>query len=139
MGWHKFLMKRGIGSPGYIAKRMAKDYRFEKENNPSAEEQMLIRRLFVKRVLAQSVMGGPVQYKLLKQNPGAAEELVHAHPDLFSIVTLAIFIEHPELLDPAAPADAFNVLTDPVQEGLRAEVPGGTSGGWGRSDGVFIL
>ncbi len=133
MGWHKFLMKRGLGSPGYIAKRMARDYRIEKENNPSVEEQMLIRRLFVKRVLAQSVMGGPVQYKLLKQNPGAVEELVHDHPDLFSIITLAIFIEHPELLGPAAPADAFNVLTDTVQEVLDAEVPGWrTSGVWGR-------
>jgi hypothetical protein len=30
MGWQKFLMKRGLGSPGQIAKRMARSYRIGK-------------------------------------------------------------------------------------------------------------
>jgi hypothetical protein len=131
MGWQKFLMKRGLGSPGYIAKKMARTYRIGKENYPAMEERTVIWRLFVQRVAAQGVLGGPAQYQFLKQNPAALEELVDQHPDLFSIITLAIFIEHPELLGPGAPADAFNVLTETVQEVLDAEAPG-----W-RTDGVW--
>ena len=131
MGWQKFLMKRGLGSPGYIAKRMARTYRIGKENYPSMDERTVIRRLFVQRVGAQSVLGGPVQYQFLKQNPDAIEELVDHNPDLFSIITLAIFIEHPELLGPGAPADAFKVLTETVQEVLDSEAPR-----W-RTDGVW--
>lgn len=131
MGWQKFLMKRGLGSPGYIAKQMARMYQIGKENYPALGERTVIRRLFLQRVAAQSVLGGPVQYKFLRQNPGAIEELVDQHPDLFSIITLAIFIEHPELLGPGAPADAFNVLTETVQEVLDAEAPGWkTNGVW---------
>lgn len=124
MGWQKFLMKRGLGSPGYIAKKMARTYRIGKENYPSMEERTVIRRLFVQRVAAKGIVGGPQQYKFLKQNPAALDELVDQHPDLFSIITLAIFIEHPELLGPGAPADAFSVLTETVQEVLDAEAPG---------------
>jgi hypothetical protein len=131
MGWQKFLMKRGLGSPGYIAKKMAKTYRIAKENYPTMEERTVIRRLFLQRVAAQGVLGGPVEYQFLKQHPAALNELVDQHPDLFSIVTLAIFIEHPELLGPGAPADAFSVLAETVQEVLDAEVPG-----W-RTDGVW--
>lgn len=129
MGWHKFLMKRGLGSPGYIARKMARTYRIGKQNYPSMEERRVIRRLFVQRVAAQTLFGGPVQYKFLKRNPAAIEELVDQHPDLFSIITLAIFIEHPELVAPGAPADAFNVLTETVQEVLDAEAPGWRTGG----------
>ena len=131
MGWQKFLMKRGLGSPGHIAKKMARTYRIGKENYPSMEEREVIRRLFVQRVAAQSVLGGPMQYKFLKENPAAIEELVDHHPDLFSIISLAIFIEHPELLGPGAPNDAFDVLTETVQEVLDAETPR-----W-RTDGVW--
>ncbi len=131
MGWQKFLMKRGLGSPGHIAKKMARTYRIGKENYPELEEREVLRRLLLQRVLAQSTLGGPVQYQFLKRNPVAFEELVNQHPDLFSIITLAIFIEHPELLGPGAPADAFSVLTQTVQEVLDAEAPG-----W-RTDGVW--
>lgn len=131
MGWQKFLMKRGLESPGYIAKKMARTYRIAKENYPSMEQRTVIRRLFVQRVSAQGVFGGPQQYKFLKQNPAALDELVDQHPDLFSIVTLAIFIEHPELLGPGAPTDAFSVLSETVQEVLDIEAPG-----W-RTDGVW--
>lgn len=131
MGWHKLLMKRGMGSPGYIAKRMAKIYWTWKTSNPSAEERTIIRRLFVERIAAQTFLGGPVQYKFLKSNPAAIEELVDQHPDLFSIVTLAIFIEHPELVGPGAPADAFDVLSEVVQEVLDDGAPA-----W-RTEGVW--
>jgi hypothetical protein len=136
MGWQKFLMKRGLGSPGYTAKKMARTYRIGKENNPSLEERTVIRHLFVQRVLAQSVLGRPAQYKFLKQNTAAIEELVDHHPDIFSIITLAIFIEHPELLGPGAPADAFPVLTETVQEVLDAEVPGWKAEGVWRSGAI---
>lgn len=124
MGWQKLLMKRGLGSPGYIAKKMARTYRVGKENYPAMEEREVIRRLLSQRVSAQGVLGGPLQYQFLNQNPAALDELVDQHPDLFSIITLAIFIEHPELLGPGAPADAFDVLTETVQEVLDAEAPG---------------
>ncbi|OFW28250.1 MAG: hypothetical protein A3J28_09800 [Acidobacteria bacterium RIFCSPLOWO2_12_FULL_60_22] len=140
MGWHKFLMKRGLGSPGYITKRMARTYRIGKENYPSMEEREVIRRLFVQRVAAQSILGGPVQYKFLTQNPAAIEKLVDQHPDLFSIITLAIFIEHPQLLGPGAPDDTFGVLNETVQEILDAEVPGWrTAGIWGSKTIVCFL
>lgn len=139
MGWQKFLMKRGLGSPGYIAKKMASMYRIAKENYSAIEERELIRRLFVQRVAAQSVLGGPVQYKFLTANPDAIEELVNHHPDLFSIVTLAIFIEHPELLGPGAPADAFNVLSETVQEILDSEAPGWRTAGVWRNRAIACL
>ena len=131
MGWQKFLMKRGIGSPGHIAKEMGRLYRIGKGNYPAMEERDVIRRLFAHRIAGQSVLGGPTQYQFLKANPEAIEELVDHHPDLFSIIALAIFIEHPELLGPGAPADAFSVLNETVQEVLDAEAPGWrTAGVW---------
>jgi hypothetical protein len=140
VGWHKFLMKRGLGSPGYIAKTMARTYRIGKQNYPAMEEREVIRRLFVQRVAAQSVLGGPAQYRFLKANPEAIEELVDHHPDLFSITTLAIFVEHPELLRPGAPADAFNVLYETVQEVFDSELPyWRTTGVWGSPSIVCSL
>jgi hypothetical protein len=103
---------------------MAGMYRIGKQNYPEMHEREVIRRLFVHRIAAQSQLGGPAQYRFLKANADAIEELVDHHPDLFSIITLAIFIEHPELLGPGAPADAFDVLTETVQEVLDSEVPG---------------
>ncbi len=124
MRWHKFLMKRGIGSPGHIAKRMARAYRIGKENYPAMEEREVIRRLFVQRIAAQTLGGGPAPYRFLKANADAIGELVDHHPDLFSITALAIFIEHPELLGPEAPADAFDVLSEAMQEVFDVEAPG---------------
>jgi hypothetical protein len=124
-------MKHGLGSPGYIAKRMARRYRTLKGGGPSTEERAIIRRIFVERVAAQTVFGGPTQYRFLTSNPSAIHELVSQHPDLFSIVSLAVFIEHPELLGPGAPADAFSLLSETIQEVLDAEAPG-----W-RTEGVW--
>lgn len=110
---------------------MAMTYRIGKRNYPEMEEREVIRRLILQRALAQSVPGGPMQYQFLKRNPAVLEELVHQQPDLFSIITLAIFIEHPQLLGPGAPVDAFDVLRETVQERLDAEAPG-----W-RTEGVW--
>jgi len=102
-----------------------------KENYPSMNERSVIRRLFVQRVAAQSMLGGPAQYKFLRGNVPAIDELVDHHPDLFSIISLAVFIEHPELLGPGAPDDAFDVLRETLQGILNAEVPGWkTQGVW---------
>jgi hypothetical protein len=140
MGWQKFLMKHGLGSPGYIAKRMARRYRTLEASGPSIDERAIIRRIFVERVAAQSVLGGPTQYRFLKSNPSAIDELVDHHPDLFSIVSLAVFIEHPELLGPGVPADVFNVLGETIQEVLDAQAPGWrTAGVWRRQTIVCSL
>lgn len=123
MGWQKLLMKRGVGSPGHIARTMAKSYRARKSSDPSAPERTIVRQLFVERIAAQTPFGGPVQYKFLRSNPSAIEALVDQHLDLFSMVTLVIFIEHPELVGPGAPADAFDVLSGVVQEVLDDGAP----------------
>jgi hypothetical protein len=124
-------MKHGFGSPGYVAKELAKKYRVGKESYPELVEREILRRLFLHRVLGQSTMGGPREYKFLKQNPNVLAQLVNQQPDLFSIITAAIFIEHPELLRPGAPIDAFEVLAETVQEVLDVEAPG-----W-RTEGVW--
>jgi hypothetical protein len=119
---------------------MAGIYRIGKANYPAMEEREVIRHLFVQRIAAQTLGGGLVQYRFLKANPDAIEELVDHHPDLFSMTTLAIFIEHPELLVPGAPADAFDVLNETVQEILDAEAPGWRAAGvWGNASIACLL
>lgn len=133
-------MEHGLGSPGYIAKRMARRYRTLKAYGPSVDEQAITRRIFVERVAAQSVLGGPSQYRFLKSNPSAIHGLVSQHPDLFSIVSLAVFIEHPELLGPGAPPDAFSVLSETIQEVLDTQAPAWrTQGVWRRGTIVCWL
>lgn len=124
MGWQKLLMKHGVGSPGYVARRMAKSYRRWKSTGQSVDERAIIRQIFVERVVAQSTLGGPTQYKYLESNPSAIDELIDENPDLFSIVSLAVFIEHPELLGSGAPPDAFDVLRETIQEILDSEAAG---------------
>ncbi len=57
MGWHKFLMKHGVGSPGYIAGKLAESYQLHKARAPSVEESALIRSIFVERIAAQTTVG----------------------------------------------------------------------------------
>src|SRR5262249_28174158 len=138
---HKFLMKRGLGSPGHIARHLAKRYRLWKRNRPSMSEPKMIRYLFAERIGAQTLWGGgPEQYKYLKAHSDLIDELVAHHPDLFSIVLLSIFIEHPELLWPDAPPDTFEFLQATVEEILDAEVPGWrTQGIWSSANIVCSL
>lgn len=135
MGWHKLAMKHGIGSPGYVARRMAKAYKTWKSRTPTEGEQEIIRRIFVERIAAQTIMGGPAQYRFLRQHASAIDEIVESHPDLFSIVLVCVVIEHPELLAPGAPLDAFDVLGETLQEVLDAKVPEWRKAGvWSKSD-----
>jgi hypothetical protein len=129
MGWHKLAMKHGIGSPGYVARRIAKAYKTWKSRTPSESETEIIRRVFVERIAAQTIVGGPAEYHFLKQHPSAIDEIVKSHPDLFSIALVCVAIEHPELLGPRAPQDAFQVLGETLQEVLDAKVPEWTNAG----------
>jgi hypothetical protein len=131
MGWQKFLMKRGLGSPGHVARHIARRYWQAAVDNPSISQPSIVLHLFKERIAAQSTVGGPPQYKYLKANPRAIDELVEHHPDIFSIVMLCIFIEYPGLLGAGAPPDAFDVLQETVEEVLDSEVP------YWRTDGIW--
>jgi hypothetical protein len=131
MGWHKFLMKHGVGCPGYVAGKLANAYRLRKMHDQSMDDRAIIRSIFVERIAAQTTFGGPPQYHLLKRNSEAIKELVDHHPDLFSIVLLSVFIEHPELTGPGAPKDTFEVLDETVQETLDEKAPGWRTEGCG--------
>ena len=122
-------MKHGIGSPGYIAGKLADAYRLRKSHSPPLDERAIIRSIFVERIAAQTTFGGPAQYHILRKNSWAIEELVDHNPDLYSIVLLAIFIEHPELTDFRSQPETFEVLDETVQEALDDKAPGWRTGG----------
>lgn len=139
-GWHKFLMKHSVGSPGHVVKAMARSYRRWAASGRYVDERAIIRRILLERVAAQAAVGGPAQYRFLRSNPSALDKAVDEHPDLFSIVSLAVCVEHPELIGPGAPADAFDVLSETIQEALDAEAPGWrTAGVWGNPGIVCFL
>lgn len=123
MGWQDFLMRHGIGSPGYIAKTMARQYRAIKEANPSLNERSVLLRLYANRVSAQSVLGGPAEYKMCREDPTRIQAAVDKSPDLFSIIRHAVFVEHPELSNPHAPPNRFEVLDRVLAETLDREAP----------------
>lgn len=140
MSWHKSLMKHGLGSPGYIAGQLAKAYQTRKKYSPSVDELAIIRSIFVERVAAQSLTGGPPQYRILKNNPEKIGMLIAQHPDLFSIVMLSIFIEHPELVRPYSGTDTFEVLIETVQEVLDKKASGWRTGGiWSKPNPTCSL
>lgn len=124
MGWHRFLMKHGIGSPGYITRRMARHYRLAKEARPYWSEREVLNAVYAMRVAAQSVLGGPVEYRMTKEDPSLKTTVLDKNPDLFSIIRHAILIEHPELQNPYAPPDRFEVLDSVISEILDQETPG---------------
>jgi len=135
MGLHKVLMKRGVGSPGYIAGKLADAYWLRKSQSPATDERTIIRSIFVERIAAQTNFGGPPQYHLLRRTQGAIDELVDQHPDLFSIVLLSIFIESPKLMPPYTQSNTFKLLNEVVQETLDAKAPGWRTGGvWSKPD-----
>lgn len=124
MGWHRFLMKHGIGSPGYIARRMARHYRAAKEARPNWSERELLNAVYAMRVAAQSVLGGPVEYQMTKEDPSLKTAVLDENPDLFSIIRHAIMVEHPELQNPYAPPDRFEILDSVISSILDQETPG---------------
>ncbi len=140
MGLHKFLMKHGLGSPGYIARKMATRYQELSLQRPSIDERGILRAILVERIAAQTVAGGPIPYHILRRFPDAIEELLNYHVDIYSVVLLAIFIEHPELINPFAPSNALDVLVETVQETLDTVFPGWrTSGYWDNPFAICYL
>lgn len=123
MGWQYFLMKHGIGSPGYIARRMAKHYCAAKQARPNWSEREVLNAVYAMRVAAQSVLGGPVEYQMTKKDSSLKHAVLDENPDLFSIIRHAIIIEHPELQNPDAPPDRFEVLDSVISEILDQETP----------------
>ncbi len=123
MGWQDFLMKHGLGSPGYIARTMARQYRAMKEANPSLGERSILLRLYANRAAAQSTLGGPAEYRMSRKNPSLMHAAVEKNSNLFSIVRYAVFIEHPELHNPHTPSNRFEVLDRILTEILDREAP----------------
>ncbi len=107
MGWHHWLMKHGIGSPGHIARRMARHYRLAKEARPYWSEREVLNAVYAMRVAAQSILGGPVEYRMTKEDFSLKTAVLDENPDLFSIIRYAVMVEHPELQNPYAPPDRF--------------------------------
>lgn len=123
MGWQEFLMKHGVGSPGYIAKTMARQYHAVKEAKPSLDERSVLFRVYANRVAAQSILGGPAEYRMSRENPSLMHAAVEQNPNLFSIIRHAVLIEHPELHNPHAPSNRFEVLDRVLTEVLDREIP----------------
>ena len=123
MGLHHFLMKNGIGSPGYIAKAMAGRYKRMKQGWPDLEESEILRRVYVDRIAAQTLFGGPEKYKESRRNPDLIDIVLRLNPDLFSLIRCAVLIEHPEFDKLDAPADRFDVLDRIIEEVLASKVP----------------
>ena len=124
MGWHEFLMKHGIGSPGYIAKTMARQYRAARTAYPGESCRSALRRVLANRVVAQSSFGGPNKYRAMRGNSQLIDSVIDENPSLYSIIRFAVFVEHPELQNPFAPPDRFEVLDRVLSEILEREVPG---------------
>jgi len=124
MGLHHWMMKHGIGSPGYIARAMANQYNEMKQRWPKIEEGEILRRVYVSRIAAQTIVGGPARYRESKNDPALIDVVVRMNPDLFSLIRCAALIEHPEFERPNAPEDRFEVLDRVVSEVLDEKVPG---------------
>ena len=123
MGWQHFLMKHGIGSPGYIAKRLARHYRAIKEANPSLDERSVLFRVYAYRVAGQAILGGPAEYRMNRETPSLMQATIEQNSTLFSIIRHAVLIEHPELHNPHAPSNRFEVLDRVLAEVLDREIP----------------
>lgn len=124
MGWQRWLMKHGIGSPGHIARRMAKHYRAAKEARPNWSEREVLNAVYAMRVAAQTTFGGPAEYRMTKQDSSLKTAVLDENPDLFSIIRYAVMVEHPELQNPYAPPDRFEVLDSVISEILDQETAG---------------
>ena len=124
MGWHRWLMKHGIGSPGHIARRMARHHRLAKDARPYWSEREVLNAVYAMRVAAQSILGGPVEYRRTKEDPSLKTAVLDENPDLFSIIRYAVMVEHPELQKPYAPPDRFEILDSVISEILDQETPG---------------
>lgn len=124
MKFQHFLMKHGIGSPGYIAKTMTRQYRLIKESKPEFDELAVLHYVYANRVAAQSAFGGPEIYKMSRKNPDLIHQAISENPHLFLIIKHAVLIEHPELQNPRAPSDRFEALDRIIAEVIEQETRG---------------
>ena len=122
MGLHHFLMNRGLGSPGSVTRSMARRYRAMKQAWPELEENTILRRVYCDRIAAQTLFGGPEQYKERRRNPELIDTDLFHNTDIFSIIKCAILIEIPAFFKPGAPADRFKVLDQVIAENLDANL-----------------
>ncbi|HEY5330117.1 MAG TPA: hypothetical protein VIJ79_09555 [Acidobacteriaceae bacterium] len=121
MGFHKFLMKHGIGSPGYIARRMARDYRALSESSSSLDEHKILRSILVRRIASQTTFGGPKEYKIAKMRPEIIDAVTDHSSDLLSVVRYAVLVEHPELKNTHAPSSSLDLLDEVLKEILDSD------------------
>jgi len=102
---------------------MARQYRAIKKINRSLDERSVLFRLYANRVAAQSLLGGPAEYQMSRDEPSLMQAAIEQNPNLFLIIRHAVFIEHPELHDPRAPSNRFEVLDRVLAEVLDREIP----------------
>lgn len=121
MKFQFLLMKHGIGSPGYIAKTMTRQYRLIRESRPELDEQTVLHRVYVNRIGAQTTFGGPEIYKMSRRDPDLIHRAVAENPHLFLIIKHAVLIGHPEFQNPKAPSNRFEVLNRVIAEVIERE------------------
>jgi hypothetical protein len=122
VGWHEFLMKHGIGSPGSMARSIARIYRRLKKSNPGMPEKRILATLLLTRAQAARLTGAASAYAMC-DNPEFVYATVQDNPDLLSMVLYFVFLEHTELTGPYAPPDAHEVLLKVVTVILDKEAP----------------
>lgn len=86
MGLSKWILTHGIGSPGAIAKSMAKSYMHYKKINPFLSGELLLRHVAENRI--------DLEKKLGIMNPFSVEEILKkAEGDLKHIIRFFVMIE----------------------------------------------
>ena len=124
MGFLKFVMKRGIGSPGSIAKAMAKTYAgLKRESAETKSESDVLRQLYLGRVSAAAAWNKAAQFGYSTE-PSHVEQVLSKNPDLANLVKHVVVSEHPELLDSAMSGNPWEVLDEVVEEMLDRHAPG---------------
>jgi len=114
---------------------MCRHYVAIKKSDPSLEEQEVLRRMYVMRIAAQTIFGGPEVYRELKSKPDHIDLIVQLNPDLLALIRCAVFQEHPEFHRQGTPPDRFDVLDGVLNEVIKREVPS-----WQKPDtGVTVV
>lgn len=123
MNLRRFMMMHGLGSPGYIARRMCKHYVAIKQSNPDLSEEETLRRVYVTRIAAQTMLGGPKVYLDLKSHPDRIDAIVGLNSDLLALIRLAVFQEHSILSSGDGVDGHLQALDEVILEVIRREVP----------------
>ena len=118
----RLMMRKGIGAPARMAKTQAKIYNRLRLENPGADEQDVLRTMYVQRALIGMKTGAADVYAAA-QDPHWVENVVRELPNLLSITLHIIFNEHPELRRPDTPPEVLIMLEEVVTEVLDKEAP----------------